>query len=561
MVKTLPHSCFVRRPDRMSKEPADTHEEHDVDEDANVGAEESSASWMMPLMLVMLAVMFLPTLAYGFVTWDDPIIIWFNPLVQQWSQSPLAERLLTPNLGYPMPLPVAIYAATFSMFPNSPAFLLHAVSTTLHIGNALLLLALGTRLLGARKPAIFAAGIWALHPIVVEGVAWCSNLKELLYTSALFAALLFWDRFLESEARSRRLGGAVLAALLLGFASKPTMLVAPVAMLVLGVVRHKEVMRQKGALVIQILGLVWSAGWWWLSTRMHNEGLLGESAANFATRDYGVTVLKSVGLQVWHWINPTTLQPYYPEQLVAFDAFAILGGLASLGWIAGVVWAWRKSHWSLTPLLLLGVCWAPYSNLSPLPRFTADTYMYAASALVAVILAGSVWRLASSRLPERFMGVIVLISWILLLGPGLTQVSRWSSTQELFGPLLGQPEQFALPYQLVAYERYALEKDLEGSTKLLIEAWPHLIAQTGPPGFAPQAFLEAGLPEWAARATLQGIRSLEPRASAEALTTMAKRDLPVPSDVAPLAREALARTKKANLATPEVIAWANRRGL
>ena len=525
-----------------------------------VNAREQDGKTRFPILALLLLFTFGPILTYGFVTWDDPILIWFNPVAQDWLNTPWSDRLLTPRLGYPTAIPTALYALALSIAPAAAPQFLHGVSLLLHMLNAALLLKVANLILDNKKQALLAAGVWALHPITVEAVAWASDLKELLYTLALFASLLFWDKWLAKTAPKQSLAG-LLGALAVGFLSKPTALIIPFVMLAYALVKHPASMRRRENIATLTPLLLLSGFWWWLSNKMHNTDMLATAADAYASRNPLITILKSVGVQFRNYTYPLELQPYYPEQLVNMDALAALGLAVAVGWMGGLAFAIKKKHQAVLPLLLLGLCWAPYSNLSPLPRFTSDTYMYTASAFISIPFV----KLAFDRLDKstlsRYTSIVFACIWIIFSGLTLTQVSRWSSTSELWGPLLGQPEKLATPYQLIAYEKFALEKDPEGAAELLVEAWEETASQSGVPGFAWEAFLAANRPEWAARALIQGTPANQPARARATLDILAENQLPIPKDERPRALELLTLVRSSNSSSPAIETWAKQNAM
>ena len=61
----------------------------------------------------------------------------------------------------------------------------HVSSVLFHIANSVLLLWALVRLTGSFWPSAFTAGVFALHPLHVESVAWASARKDVL--AGLFA--------------------------------------------------------------------------------------------------------------------------------------------------------------------------------------------------------------------------------------------------------------------------------------------------------------------------------------------------------------------------------------
>ena len=107
----------------------------------------------------------------------------------------------------------------------------HLTNLLLHLLNSLLLFGLLKRLTGHLWPSAFVAGLFALHPLRVEVVAWVSERKELL--STCFGLLSIW-----AYAGYARRGGFaryLLTALFLalGLMAKPMLVTLPLVLLLL----------------------------------------------------------------------------------------------------------------------------------------------------------------------------------------------------------------------------------------------------------------------------------------------------------------------------------------
>src|SRR6059036_2862860 len=83
-----------------------------------------------------------------------------------------------------MPLTWHSHQLVWQLAGRSP-FPHHAVNVALHLLNVLLLFALVRRLGGPRgSSTLWPAGLFGLHPLHVESVAWASERKDVL--SAVF---------------------------------------------------------------------------------------------------------------------------------------------------------------------------------------------------------------------------------------------------------------------------------------------------------------------------------------------------------------------------------------
>jgi hypothetical protein len=150
---------------------------------------------MAALAAIALAtwVAYWPSLSGGFI-WDDNSYVAYNALLREpgglwriWF-----DPTATPQYH---PLVFSSYWVEYRVWELG-TFGYHAVNVALHVATSLLLWGVLTRL---HVPgAVLAAGIFALHPVHVESVAWITERKDVL--SAFFYGLtvLWWLRFLAS---------------------------------------------------------------------------------------------------------------------------------------------------------------------------------------------------------------------------------------------------------------------------------------------------------------------------------------------------------------------------
>jgi tetratricopeptide (TPR) repeat protein len=110
----------------------------------------------------------------------------------------------------------------------------HLFNVLLHASNACLLFALMSRHGVSAARALAASVVWALHPRLVEGVAWVSGRTDVLCATFVFAALLAWPpRDADNKQR-------VILALVFVFLGLVTKEVAVAAILALGVTAPKR---------------------------------------------------------------------------------------------------------------------------------------------------------------------------------------------------------------------------------------------------------------------------------------------------------------------------------
>lgn len=460
------------------------------------------ARWWLAGLIGVNVIVFGPAITHGWVMWDDPAHVLVNPLVRNWWEAPWSSRLLTPRFGYPIPLPVAVYAVIWNVFGQAAAPAVHAVSILIHLVNLSLVYAVARRWVGRWEIALLGAAIWSLHPVVTESVAWASNLNELVATLGILLGIFGWQGIVEG--RGRREWGAMAAGIAIAVSSKPIVLVVGPALLVIVYLSSAEGRRRRRLYLVGGLVTVIIASW----VAFLEVGLranLGSASVNFEARNWGITVLKAAGVYAGNYLYPLDLQPYYPLELRTFDPYAVGGVLVLVVGACAVLAALYRTWLIAFPLSFTALTYLPYSNVRPIPRFASDTYLYLPSVGLAMCLgAGAVfaYERAGDRLGKRAWSAVVCILLFGFSALSVMQVPRWSTTERLFGPLLGTPDVFALPYSLIAYEKFR-DGNYQEAAGLLKKAWPRLERTRELPRFAPRAFLKSGDRRMAGRARLR----------------------------------------------------------
>jgi tetratricopeptide (TPR) repeat protein len=169
--------------------------------------------------------------SHEFVNYDDYIYITQNPNIQHGLTGQSISWALTS--GYALnwhPLTWVSHMIDVDLFGLKPAGH-HLVSVLIHMLNAVLLFLLFRRMAGALWQSAFVAGLFALHPLNVESVAWAAERKDVL--SALFGILtmLAYVRYAAHPGWKRYL--LVALCLSLGLMAKPMLVTVPLALLLL----------------------------------------------------------------------------------------------------------------------------------------------------------------------------------------------------------------------------------------------------------------------------------------------------------------------------------------
>ena len=180
---------------------------------------------------------------FDFVTFDDGLHVYSNPYLNPPTLKSVAAFWTAPYKGLYVPLTYSVWAlqAKFSgklRQGNSASLnpkIFHLVNVGFHSANTLLLFLILRTLGLAIAPALFAALLFAWHPLQVEPVTWISSLKDLL--SGFFVLLAIWQAlvFSRSDEKNRTHYFVALGCFLLGLFAKPSALVFPLLVGVLEV--------------------------------------------------------------------------------------------------------------------------------------------------------------------------------------------------------------------------------------------------------------------------------------------------------------------------------------
>jgi len=346
------------------------------------------------------------------VAWDDQLTIYENPafnppeftkLLRFWRKP--AEHLYIP-VTYTYWWLVA-EASWTSAGSNAAAF--HAGSVVLHILAAWLVLAICERLTGSLAAATAGALLFALHPVQVEPVAWASGAKDLL--AGVFCLLAVWLYLLRGDAttdrgRRWRTVAATIAFVLAMFA-KPSAVVAPLVLLVVGWLNDRTFSR----------GLLVTVGVWLM---LAVPVILLTRIVQPATGVYvpaiwqrPIVALDVLGFYLRSLVWPARLTFVYcrtPDVQLAWPWTNIAVALA-----AGLVIGWAGRRWPF--LVAAAAIWLaaliPYLGLVPFDyqakSTVADHYLYLAMLGPAVGLA---YALRRSRWPAwvACAGVFVVLA-------------------------------------------------------------------------------------------------------------------------------------------------------
>ena len=182
-------------------------------------------------LVLAVLVVYAPVSGFDYVSYDDPTYIVENPMVNGGLSLPGIAWAFTGSRGsnwHPLTwISLMLDVSLFGLRPGA----FHVVNVVLHAANGVLLLLLLRRLTGAFWRSAMVAGLFALHPMHVESVAWIVERKDVLSTLLgllTLGAYAAWAR----EPTPRRYAMA-LGLFALGLLAKPMLVTWPFVLLLL----------------------------------------------------------------------------------------------------------------------------------------------------------------------------------------------------------------------------------------------------------------------------------------------------------------------------------------
>jgi len=164
---------------------------------------------------------------FDFVYFDDDLYITDNHQLQAgFNKENVVWAFTNNHVGLWLPLTWLSFMLDYELYGLNPF-----TNLLFHLANTLLLFFILSRITGSLWRSAFVAGLFALHPLHVESVAWVTERKDVL--STFFWMLTMW--FYIQYAAQPRLYKYFLAlfAFTLGLMAKPMLVTLPFVLLLL----------------------------------------------------------------------------------------------------------------------------------------------------------------------------------------------------------------------------------------------------------------------------------------------------------------------------------------
>jgi hypothetical protein len=267
------------------------------------------------LLCVVLAlaaiVVYWPAHNHDFINLDDDVYVTDNPNIQSglsWQGVKWAFTTDYATNWHPLTwLSLMLDCEFFGVKPGP----MHLVNVLFHVANTILLFLVLARMTKGVWQSVFIAGLFALHPLHVESVAWVAERKDVLSTLFWLLTMLAYAWYVERSSAGRYI--VVLVLFATGLLAKPMLVTLPFVLLLLDywpLGRFSLSGRLIAKLVLEKVPFILLAGVSGVITFViqHKAGAMGVVAFKYRCANAICSCLDYIGKMFW----PAHLGVLYP---------------------------------------------------------------------------------------------------------------------------------------------------------------------------------------------------------------------------------------------------------
>jgi tetratricopeptide (TPR) repeat protein len=393
-----------------------------------------------------------------FINLDDQSHVLENPLLRGGlTTANLTASFQSFHASLWIPLTWISFMIDVSAFGVN-ATAMHVENVLWHAANAVLLLLILRQATGRLWASAVVAGLFALHPINVESVAWITERKNVLSTFFAFVSLLFYTRYAQQPTVLKYAGSWICCALSL--MAKPMLVTWPFALLLWDA---WPLQRLKGStyrrcLVEKLPFLALSAAICVTTLLAAKNGGHAVSFEQLPLEARISNVLVSYAKYLQQLVWPDELGILYPHPRVVLTT-ATAVGFAIIAIVSAAAFRVQRTH----PQFLVGWLWflgllVPTIGLVQVgPQARADRFTYLPQ--IGLFIA-AVWSL-SAVLSVRMQKLLTASTAALFIAFLLTtarQVSFWTNGAVLFERTASVTVDNVRAYQAAGFARARLRQ-------------------------------------------------------------------------------------------------------
>lgn len=398
-----------------------------------------AALWASLGLVVAVAIAYWPVHSFGFVRFDDPTYVTENPHIVNGVTWSAVKWAFTSGYGanwHPVTWLSHMLDVQLFGFDGGAH---HLTNVLVHGLTTVLLFGALSRMTGALWRSAVVAGLFGLHPIHVESVAWVAERKDVL--SAFFWMLTLWAYTAYVRRPRASAYVCVVASFALGLMAKPMVVTLPFVLLLLD--------------VWPLNRLELREGWWTPARSLLWEKVplfalsIASSVITFLVQQRGGAVASGVRLPLVERLGnaviayasylgkmlwPVHLAAYYPyPRILPSTAVLVSALLLTAVSIAAIVGYRRRPYVLVGWLWYLGTLVPAIGIVQVGTQAMADRYTYIPLVGIFIILAWGVPD-ALRRWPKMKIASAVVATGVLLSCAAVSraQVYHWESSMTLW---------------------------------------------------------------------------------------------------------------------------------
>jgi protein O-mannosyl-transferase len=385
------------------------------------------------------------TLAHDFVNFDDHVYVYKNPLViRGLSTEGIFDAFTHTHARNWHPLTTVSHMLDCQLYGlNAGGH--HLTNVILHTISVLLLFLVLKQITGALWQSAFVAGLFAIHPLHVESVAWIAERKDLLSAVFFMLTLAAYARYARAPSAPRYLLVALLFAF--GLMSKPMLVTLPFVLLLLDYwpfgrlgAQKSEVGSRLRRFITEKIPLFALSAFSCIATLFaQKQGPSAIDQLPFLWR-LNNTFLSYV-TYIWQMLWPARLAVFYPHPNDRLQLVEVTAAIAFLVGISLLVIYLRRTK----PYLVTGWFWylgmlVPVIGLTQVgEQAHADRYTYLPQIGLYIMIAWTVGDMLLEPTPRAgraLVGVVAAIAIVSLGVRAIGQASYWKNSEMLWSHTL-----------------------------------------------------------------------------------------------------------------------------